>query len=239
MQKTTSDRSQLPTMGEGRAALLARVHAALGRDKTQAPSEPAPVVDESIARLASSDADLPALFTERAQSVGMKVHRVSLEQVVPRLRELLGQLEARRIGVAAGSVGERLELELDAALQADGVKQIDWQAREGVSAQYDLDVGITDVHAAIAETGTLVCCSGSRSSRGLSLVPPVHIALVRVSDILPDMIDYWARLKGMPNTELPSSQAFITGPSKTADIEGELVTGVHGPGAVHILLIDG
>jgi L-lactate dehydrogenase complex protein LldG len=52
------------------------------------------------------------------------------------------------------------------------------------------------------------------------------------------MIDYWARLKGIPHTDLPSNMVFITGPSKTADIEGELVTGVHGPEAVHILLIE-
>ncbi|MEX1016085.1 MAG: lactate utilization protein, partial [Phycisphaeraceae bacterium] len=238
MPQTPPQKKQLPQMGEARASFLGRIRGMLEHKTTQPPAEPAPAVDEALVRLASADDDLPALFTQRAQAVGMKVHRVKLEQVVPRLRELLGQLEARRVGVAGGAVGERLELELDAALQADGIRQADWDALPNMGSQYDLDAGITDVHAAIAETGTLVCCAGPQSSRGLSLVPPAHIALVRTSDIVPDMIDYWARLKGMPNTELPSSQVFITGPSKTADIEGELVTGVHGPAAVHILLID-
>ena len=97
--------------------------------------------------------------------------------------------------------------------------------------------GVTDVHAALAETGTLICSTDGSHSRGASLIPPVHIAIVRERDIVPDMLDYWARLGGVPGGELPSSQSFITGPSKTADIEGVLVTGVHGPGEVHIVLV--
>src|SRR5690606_18699946 len=96
----------------------------------------------------------------------------------------------------------------------------------------------TDVHAAIAETGSLVCCSDGGHSRGLSLIPPVHIAIVRKSDILPDMFDFWPRYAQSQPDELPSSIAFITGPSKTADIEGVLITGVHGPGRVFVLVVE-
>ena len=103
---------------------------------------------------------------------------------------------------------------------------------------YRVDAGVTDVQAAIAETGTLVCWSGPGRGRGLSLVPPVHIAVVRRSDIVPDLIDYLARHAQHGPEALPSSIVFITGPSKTADIEGVLITGVHGPREVHILLVD-
>ena len=104
-------------------------------------------------------------------------------------------------------------------------------------SQYEADVGITDVHAALAETGTLVCQAGPLHGRGHSLVPPVHVAIVRRSDILPDLLDLVAR---MPENsrELPSAIALITGPSKTADIEGILITGVHGPGRVFVLLVE-
>ena len=107
-----------------------------------------------------------------------------------------------------------------------------------LDAQFDVDCGITGVHAALAETGTLVLYSDAHHSRGLSLVPPLHIAIVYRRDILPDMLDHWARLRGIPGSDLPSNMVFITGPSKTADIEGELVTGVHGPEAVHIMLVE-
>lgn len=228
--------AQFSSPGEDRRAFMARVHAGLGRERTQAPTEPAPAVDDGLARLAEAGADLASMFTERAGAVGMRVHRLAREAAGAKVRELLEAGGAHRVGVAAGTTGEQLGLE--ASLRGAGLEVADWRGSPGMAGQYELDAGITDVHAALAETGTLVLCSGARHARGLSLAPPMHIALVRASDLLPDMLDYWHRLKGMPHTELPSSQVFVTGPSKTADIEGELITGVHGPGAVEILLIE-
>lgn len=214
---------------------MARVRNALQRETTTTPTEQPPAVDEALARLASADDDLLAMFTDRATVVGMVVHQTSQQQVLSKLAAVLDEAGCKSVAVAAGAVGR--DLAIEDALRGAGLSVLDWQ-HASFDAQYELDAGVTDVHAALAETGTLICCSGSAHSRGLSLVVPVHIAIVRKSDILPDMIDYWARLKGMPNTELPSSTAFITGPSKTADIEGELITGVHGPEQVHILLIE-
>ncbi len=225
-----------PTTGEPRDTFMQRVRNALGRKATAAPTESAPEVDDALARLASSSDDLLAMFTENAEKVGMHVHRANQPGAMAKVIELLRGAEAQHIGAAAGSTAEQLNLE--AALRDAGLPLVDWRKSPGMDGQYQLDAGITDVHAALAETGTLVVCSGARHGRGLSLAPPMHIALVRASDVLPDMLDYWARRKGMPHTELPSSQVFITGPSKTADIEGELVTGVHGPGEVHIVLIE-
>ena len=223
--------------GENRDTFMQRVRRGLGRSQTAAPSEAPPEVDESLARLASADDHLPDLFAERAGTNGMHVHRLAQQDAIGKVCELLRDASASRVASAAGATGQALNL--DAALREAGFTLPEWEEAPGMSdAQYALDAGITDVHAALAETGTLVMCSGARHPRGLSLAPPTHIALVRASDLLPDMIDYWQRMKGMPNTELPSSQVFVTGPSKTADIEGELITGVHGPGQVHILLIE-
>lgn len=228
--------SQMSPLGEHRDTFMQRIRAALDHARTEAPSDPAPDVDDALARLADTGDDLPSMFAERAATVGMHVHRVSQAHAMTKVCEVLHGVEARRIGVAAGTTGQQLEM--NEALRQGGFEIADWRHAPGMDAQYDLDAGITDVHAALAETGTLVLCSGARHSRGLSLAPPTHIALVRGTDILPDMIDYWARLKGIPHTELPSSQVFVTGPSKTADIEGELITGVHGPGNVQIMLIE-
>ena len=156
-----------------------------------------------------------------------------LEQVVA----LLAELNAKRAATAVTSLPEGVDL--DATLTAAGVEMVDWQQLDPAHAadvMYDVDVGITDVHAALAETGTLICRSDAAHPRALSLIPTVHVAIVQAADILPDMIDYWAQLRDTPGPP-SSSTAFITGPSKTADIEGQLVQGVHGPEQVYILLV--
>ena len=231
--------SPSPQLGQSRQRFLARVRTALG--KTQAGQKPddVPAVEQKLVRLASFDDALPELFTKRAREVGMTVHRLGGDTVAEKLVSLLNELNAKRVAMAAGDVDRQCSL--SEALANSEIELVDWRTGDDAANfhnQYDLDAGITDVHAALAETGTLVLSSDARHSRGLSLVPPIHIAIVRRSGILPDMIDYWAQMRGLSARELPSSQVFITGPSKTADIEGELITGVHGPGQVHILLVD-
>lgn len=220
--------------GESREAFMARVRGALGRGVTGAPDGPPPAVDEGLVRLAGAGDDLPAMFTERAQAVGMFVHRVTRDAAVAVLRQLLADRGSTRLACHAGATGAALGL--PAAL-GDGFELATGDGAT-MDAFYDTDSGIGDVHAALAETGTLVVCSGPTHPRGTSILPPHHVALVRASDIVPDMLDYWAQMAGIPGTDLPSSQVFITGPSKTADIEGVLVTGVHGPDRVDIVLIE-
>lgn len=212
-------------------AFMANVRAALGRDTTVPPSQPPPVVDESIVRLASHDDDLLAMFQQRAEEVGMVVHRLSDTNLFETVKRVLGQFEARRV-VTAMSDGADLCRDLTRV----GFEVVDGRDA-GFDVQFDIDAGVTDVQAALAETGTMICTSSCTHSRGPSLVPPLHIAIVRRRDIVADMIDYWQRLKGIASTDLPASMSFITGPSKTADIENILVTGVHGPKDVQVMLV--
>lgn len=219
-----------------REQFMRRVRHALGRSTTVRPTDPTPLVDESLIRLAGADVNLIDLFAQNASEIGMKVHRLQAVDLADRVVAVLIECEAKRVMLSVnGEVRERL---LIATIGKRQIEVINWRNTGGFDIQYGADVGITDVHAALAETGTLICCTDARSSRGLSLVPPIHVAIVRASDVVPDMIDYWARFQGIPNMDIPSSIAMITGPSKTADIEGELNVGVHGPGQVHILLTE-
>lgn len=95
------------------------------------------------------------------------------------------------------------------------------------------EVGITSCDCAIAETGTLMVLSRPGQERVASLLPPMHIAIVERQQIVPDLIDAFDRLKAA----LPSNVTFITGPSKTGDIELQLTTGVHGPGKWRVIVI--
>jgi len=101
------------------------------------------------------------------------------------------------------------------------------------------DLGISSVDYAVAETGSLVVCSRQGQERVVSLVPPVHIAIVEESQIVPDLFDIFAKLEEVGLDQLPSNLAFISGPSKTGDIELQLTTGVHGPGEWHVLILRG
>lgn len=222
-------------LGADPQAFLARVRAALGHAETVAPPPP-PAVDESIARLARPGDNLVELFAKRAALVGMKVQIIKTTELNVTIYAVLAEHNAKRVVVGLGTMPQGVSIK--DSLRRKGIEVVDWKSKPGLEAQYDTDAGITDVHAALAETGTMICCSDLGHSRGLSLVPPVHIAIVRQSDILPDMLDFWARLRGIAGKDLPSSMAFITGPSKTADIEGVLVTGVHGPGVVQILVVE-
>lgn len=99
------------------------------------------------------------------------------------------------------------------------------------------DVGITSVTHAVAETGSLVVTSRPGQERLASLLPPVHIAIIERSQIVPDLFDVFSILGRQIETGLPTNLAFITGPSKTGDIELTLITGVHGPGKWHVIVV--
>ena len=98
-------------------------------------------------------------------------------------------------------------------------------------------VGITGVFCAVAETGTLVVLSGPDTPAASSLLPETHIAVVPVSRIVPGMEEAFALIRAECG-ELPRAVNFISGPSRTGDIEQTLVLGAHGPYRVHIILLD-
>jgi len=97
-------------------------------------------------------------------------------------------------------------------------------------------VGITGVFCAIAETGTLMLLSGSRNHATTSLLPETHIAVVPTARIVPCMEDAWDLLR-TERGALPRQVTFVSGPSRTADIEMTLVLGAHGPYRVHVVLV--
>lgn len=98
------------------------------------------------------------------------------------------------------------------------------------------DVGVTGAAYALADTGSLVMLS-AEESRLASLLPPIHVAVVRRDQIVSGLDEL---LTAVPlPAERSASLVVITGPSRTADIEQILVRGVHGPGELHVVLIDG
>ncbi len=216
-----------------RQQFIARVRDALGRtSESAAPPPPPPdvAVDDAIVRTCGAEEDLVERFAARAAGVGMEVRRCSSAELPQRLVDVLGELGAGRIVCNA----ERLAPEVIAAMDAADIQRLDWHGDRTMATDYEAAASVTDVAAAIAESGTLVYCSEPTRPRGLMIVPPAHVAIVRADQIVPDLLDH---LRNQPTAERPALENLITGPSKTADIEGILVTGVHGPGRVIVMLV--
>lgn len=203
----------------------------LRRRSSLTPQTDLPELEHDVRQVRAAE-DLASQFAEAAGSAGLRVHRTEGDWF-SLMREILAECGARAIFLETGAAavsGFDVD-ELRAALARAGFSVHTDASDETL---FSVDAAITGVEFALAETGTLVCQSGAGRLRGGSLIPPLHIALVKATQLVPDLYDYFARFG--PGAELPTNVNLITGPSKTADIEGVLVTGVHGPREVHVIL---
>lgn len=97
--------------------------------------------------------------------------------------------------------------------------------------------GITECDALVAQTGSILITNRSAGGRALSVLPPHHVVLARRDQLVPDLLEAFALLKRKYSESYPSFVSFITGPSRTGDIERILVLGAHGPKKLTVFLI--
>ena len=128
------------------------------------------------------------------------------------------------------------------AVVQPALAHLDWAAaglKVEARGARDADlVGITGCFCAVAETGTLMMCSSPATPAAVSLLPETHIAIVHASRILAYMEDAWDLARKELGT-LPRAVNFISGPSRTGDIEQTIVLGAHGPYRVHLVIVEG
>jgi L-lactate dehydrogenase complex protein LldG len=120
---------------------------------------------------------------------------------------------------------------------ADLQKTDEESLRQGIIDSY---IGITSADFCMADTATLVMRTRPGQARSVSLVPAIHIAVVELNRIIADLKELYALLKWDPQESkdgVTNCMTFISGPSKTADIEATMVHGAHGPREVHIIVI--
>jgi L-lactate dehydrogenase complex protein LldG len=176
-------------------------------------------IEESAAP--NSAGSLADRFTSELAALGGTVVRVSEKDLPDRLAGFLKQR-----GVTSAFVDE-VGARCGAALQAAGVALVrtpDPQVR----------CGITGALAGLADTGTLVLAGAPARPLTASLLPEIHVAVLRVSELVPSLSDALRR----PEVREAAAAVLVTGPSRTADIEMTLTIGVHGPKEVHVFLID-
>ena len=198
-------------MSETRRQIFDRVRAALARvaaaDKAPLPEYPA---DVALPLDARAPADPVARFREKLAAVGGRsfTDPAALAAWLKGQGATRGYCDPALAGWLAAALGGGFTLEsaLDRA-------RID-----------EYQFGITRARAAIAETGSLILDDATTSSRLGALAPWIHVAVIAPDQIMPDLSAAVAALGEDPNV------MFCTGPSKTADVEGILIEGVHGPG---------
>jgi L-lactate dehydrogenase complex protein LldG len=183
----------------------------------------------------------PALrFRDEFTGAGGDTHLVTdRSAAVEKVLELARNIQARRILLGCGACIDSLALA--EPLRALGsevhlAKAVPETSRDTLFAA---DLAVTGVDFLIAETGSLIVVAAPEEPRSLSLLPPVHIAVAERGQLVPDLFDLFAMKRWTQPKGMPSCLTLITGPSKTGDIELKLVTGVHGPGEVHVVLVCG
>jgi len=211
-----------------RANILARIRTRQGKAVTPRNAE-RELVTKFIAEHPQSprphvDADLAARFRDRALNLTTSIEDLASFQEVP--AAVARYLSEKQLSKSAVCWPE--------------FSMLDWAA-QGVQVDLrparDSDlIGITGAFCAIAETGTLMMCSGKDTPATTSLLPETHIAVVSRARIVAGMEDAWALLRRDIGS-MPRAVNFISGPSRTADIEQTVTLGAHGPYRVHVLLI--
>lgn len=186
--------------------------------------------------------DCCAAFAAEAQAAGGEVYLVDdLAAAGQEVMRLCREAGAQRALCWQHPLLDRLEL--DTLLLAAGVQRIDADSLALLSTSQrrelllSAQVGITSCEWAVAETGSLFLWARPGRERTASLLPPLHIAVIERGQILPDLYDALAKLQALGSEQLPSNAVFVTGPSKTGDMELELTTGVHGPGRWCVVVV--
>lgn len=185
--------------------------------------------------MAPSLDELYSLFKERAEALAAKVFRAPSVADVPAIvSAIISGASVRRV------VGVRSPMTAAAGLEsALASQEFEISLDDILDRVADADVGISEFDLAIAETGTLVQNAEALGKRLVSTLPPVLIALVPTVGLVRNMAEAFEALEERFGGSPPGFLAFVSGPSRTADIERVLTIGVHGPGQLFIILVDG
>lgn len=165
-----------------------------------------------------------ALFARNSEGLKTEFHLLDGPDALPdALRKLAAESGWTKVGTHAGQL-------TDAAVEALGLPVV--RGDENGYDKHELaacEAGITECDALIAQTGTVLLCTRSAGGRALSVLPPHHVVLASREQLLPDLSAAFALLHERYGESWPSLATFITGPSRTGDIERILVLGAHGP----------
>ena len=248
----------VPVEDPNKTAFLERVRGALGRTTpiTVTPNHPTlkatlPRHEEKVrttqarteARRAQNVAHLETIATDAAWHVHRADDATAAAQVVA---DIAAKINAKGIVRTADDLFKRVDI--DSTLRKRGVSPTvlaSGRSRRKADLKeiaFKADFGVSGVEYAIAETGSCAVFQRKGIARIATLAPPVLAFIVEESQVLETLDDFFAlvRFQFLTNRgRMPNYYNFISGPSRTADIEQTLTIGVHGPGEIHMILVAG
>ncbi|MEA2753923.1 MAG: L-lactate dehydrogenase complex protein LldG [Aliidongia sp.] len=221
---------------DARNQILSGIRRALKRDAVTGVAEAAlarrlsaPQRNLIPARTALDAAGRLALFERMASAVQTTITRVAGPDAVP---------GAVAQYLADNNLPAELAMAPDRALDTyPWATQPLLTIRRGKAEDRDA-VSVTGAFAGIAETGTLMLASGANSPTTLNFLPDTHIVVLRADQIVGPYEEAWDRLRAHGGRIPPRTVNFITGPSRTGDIEQRIQLGAHGPRRLHIVLVE-
>ena len=206
--------------------VIENIRRSLGRT-AQAPLSPRPAIYESR-QPESPDSEIETFLKEIQKLSGVR-QKLLPSEIDAALKALVQDQNIRK--ATAWGTPHLKRLEVTQILNSIGVELVSPHASKHDMALCDL--GITEADYLLPETGTLVLTSSADKPRAVSLLPRIHLAIVRPDMLRADMHQVFAEAKDQHYL------VFITGPSRTADIELTVTLGVHGPKNLYVWMLDG
>ncbi len=226
-------------MSSSRETILAKLRAAR-RPFPDAPPRPQNYLHVTVQADESPAALLDRFSRELANLHGEAIPVTGDDEARAKVLELLATYEAKSI-IAWDFAYIPVE-GLEAAIRDAGIEIVqpnvqDEFRMETLGSSAEAQVGLTGADVAAAATGTLIFTTAPGKGRLPTALAPVHIAVITLDQIVPRLENWVAaqREQGLPLSE-SSNVCFVSGPSRTGDIEMELILGVHGPGKVQVIV---
>jgi len=215
---------------KSRDAILSRIRERLANDSHVDP----PPVPEVWPPTHATTEQLAGQFAEQLQAVQGEVHHVSsMDQARQKLAEMIKESGWKTLG----AVDRPICRELTAGLAADRLAWVtpDWDPNR----MAELPAGLVAAECLLADTGSCMVASGTRQERLICYLPPACLVVARTDQLVEHMPAAWDRVaRQTAEPDRRGEFVFITGPSRTADIEKILILGVHGPKRLIVLLVD-
>ena len=223
---------------DSRKDFLASVRHALGHSAQGDPPVPEtrPEIKKQLLRQVQVDAaNRIERWIQFANANGLSVVRTNSAGIHAAVDGILSGHSVKSIMVNLADLPEDA---LTEHLQSKGYQIHLWTDPDCENVVFQCDAGITDCRYGLADTGALMVWSDPGFGRSTTLTIPLHIVLVPAARIVADMIDALPHVLRDTGGRMPSNVVIINGPSKTADIEMNLVTGVHGPKYLCVAVVD-
>jgi len=230
-------------MNGGRAIILNRIREALRNNPAPRPHTSHSQSEASagnnghaqrewLPKVGSTLPEQIDLFAKISEGLRTEFHRVP---TIEAARGVLAKLAAENGWKKIGTHSHR---DTDSLMQGIGLPVVRTEKGYAIDDLESCDAGVTGCEVLVAQTGGIMVSVQSAGGRALSVLPPHHVVIARTSQMVPDLTAAFEHVKMRYGKLFPSFMSFITGPSRTGDIERILVLGAHGTKRLTVLLID-